>query len=172
MENIKRSIRIFFTTFGGLLFQIIGIIAIVLFAIHGVNNLYKENTKTQELEESKLSEEVQIKKELLEKENENRLFISEFIDYCNENKIEEAYNMLSEECIKDKYQTIEKFEDEYVNKIFTYKKDYEIEIEDNLYKVTIMEGILQSGKIDNRNSITSSFTIEESVLEKKINIER
>lgn len=172
MEEIRRNVKLFLVSYKYLFFQIIGTIVIVLNIIHGINNLYKENTKIEEPENSKLSENVQAKNELLKKESENKLLISNFIELCNKNKIEEAYSMLSERCIKEKYATMEKFKNEYIYKIFNYQKDYEIQIENNLYKVIIKEGILQTGKIDNRNSITTILYIEEDLSEKKIYIER
>lgn len=172
MENIRRSISLFFATYGGLLFQIIGTIALILLALRGLDYLYKENN-IDKLNENVVSEqEIALKEKATKKEKENILFISEFLDYCNNKKIQEAYNMLSEKCITEKFQTIERFKKEYVEKIFTYKKDYKIEKIENLYKITILEGVLQSGKTENRDGIISYYEISENVLEKEIYIER
>lgn len=172
MENIRRSIKLFFTIYGGLLFQIIGGIAIFFFVLKGINYLYKENSETSS-QENLISEQEIIDKQIeLEKEEEDILFISKFLDYCNDKKVEEAYSMLSEECIKQKYQTMDIFKKEYIDKIFTYKKEYKIEKEDNVYKITILEGILESGSTENRDSIISYYRIDERVLERYIFIGR
>lgn len=172
MENIRRSIRLFFVSYGSLLFQIIAIIAIVLFVIRGANHLYIQNSEKEIIENELLQEESKQEQQAIKKEKEDISFISEFLDYCNDKKIEEAYSMLSEKCIKDNFQTIEKFKNEYVNKIFTYQKEYEIEKEDDLYKITILDGLLQSGGSENRKSIIYYYRINENVLGKELFIER
>lgn len=172
MEDIRRNIKLFFATYGGLLFQIIGIIAIFLFALHSINYLYKENNAKASKENIVSEQEIKEEEKNIEKEKEDKQYISEFLDYCNAGKTEEAYSMLSEKCIKEKYQTIDIFKKEYLDKIFIYKKDYEIEKENDMYKVKILEGILESGSIENRNNIISYYKIEESVLKKYIYIER
>lgn len=169
MENIRRNIRLFFATYGGLLFQIIGIIVVILFSIMGTNYLYKENTQIK-IENTLTQVEIQ-EQDNIKKHKENISFISKFLDYCNNKNIEEAYNMLSEECIIHNYQTIDKFRDDYVNKLFTYKKEYKIQEENNLYKITILEGVLESGNLENRRSEICYYKIEENVLEKAIYIQ-
>lgn len=172
MEDIRRNIKLFFATYGSLLFQIIGIIAIILFVLHNVNYIYKENN-TKSLKENIVSEqEIKEEEKNIEKEKEDKLYISEFLNYCNDGNVEKAYSMLSEKCIKEKYQTIDIFKKEYVDKIFIYKKNYEIEKENDLYKIEILEGVLESGKIENRESIISYYRIEETTLKKYIYIER
>ena len=171
MENIRRNIRIFFATYGGLLFKIIFNILIFFFVLRGLDYLYKENNEN--ILNSNINGVIVKQEELdLEIENNNILFISKFLDYCNDKKIEEAYNMLSKECIEKKFYTVNVFKKEYIDEIFTYKKEYKIEKENNLYKIIILEGILESGSIENRNSIISYYRIDESILERYIFIER
>lgn len=173
MENLKRSVRIFFATYGGLLFRIIGGIILIIIVLRGINSIVKENNKPSLTQNNIVSQnEKEYREKKLEIQQENKKFVSEFIDYCNDNKIQEAYQMLSEECINKKYPTIDKFKSEYINKIFTYKKEYKIIEENGLYKVELLEGILQSGKIEDRDFIETYFKIEESILGKKIYIER
>ena len=173
MENLKRSVRIFFATYGGLLFRIIGGIILIIVVLRGINSIVKENNKPSLTQNNIVSQnEKEDREKKLEIQQENKKFVSEFIDYCNDNKIQEAYKMLSKECINKKYPTIEKFKSEYINKIFTYKKEYKITEENGLYKVEVLEGILQSGKIEDRDFIETYFKIEESILGKKIYIER
>lgn len=162
MENIRRNIKLFFTIYGSLFFQIIGIIVIILFVLNISNSIYREQNDNAITTE---------KKEVIEKENEDKALITKFVDHCNDKDIEEAYNMLSIECIDNKYQTIEFFKSEYIDKIFNYKKEYKIEKEDEKYKITVLEGILESGSIENRNSIVSYYTIYQNGSQKKIYIE-
>lgn len=170
MENIRRSIKLFFTIYGSFLFQIIGIILLILFGIRSVNYIYKEN-REKDINQNITSNYQKLDKEELEAEKEEIEIISEFLDNCNNNKIEEAYNMLSETCINNYYQTIDIFK-EYINKIFTHKKDYEIEKENDLYRITIIQGVLEAGSVENRDKEEFYYRIEENVLEKKIIIEQ
>lgn len=171
MESIRRNIKLFFVAYGSLLFYVILIILVFLFILHEVNIFYKENVKEKLQANNTTEEEITKNHKLIQEEKENKLFISKFIDYCNENKVEEAYNMLSGKYIEEKYLTIEKFKNKYIDKIFEYKKEYKIDNINNIYEVKIMEDILKSGKIENRDSITIKIIIENNVPEKNIYIE-
>lgn len=167
MEDIRRNIKLFFTAYGSLFFQLIGIIAIVIFVLQSLNNIYRNEEKNNSNQNIIIEQ-----NKIVENEKDNLEIISKFLDYCNEKNVEKAYSMLSEECIKEKYQTIDIFKTEYIDKIFTYKKEYEIKKEDEKYKITILEGILESGTTENRKSVISYYKIDESILEKSIFIER
>lgn len=167
MEKIRRNIKLFFVTYGSLLFTIIGIFCLLILFLRGVNYVHITNKETEKehLRESIVSEE-----ETNESEEEI-LLITNFLNYCNNNNVKEAYDLLSKECVDDKYQTVQIFEKEYVNKIFTYKKEYKINKENDLYKITIIEGILQSGKLEDRENIVTYYRVQKDVLDNKIYIE-
>lgn len=167
MEDIRRNIKLFFTAYGSLFLQLIGIIAIVFFVLQSLNNVYKDKNVSDSSQNILIEQ-----KKIIEEEKENIEVISKFLDYCNEKNVEKAYSMLSEECIKEKYQTIDIFKTEYMDKIFTYKKEYEIKKENEKYKITILDGILESGTVENRKYVISYYKIDESILEKYIFIER
>ena len=90
--------------------------------------------------------------------------IEDFINKCNENKVEEAYNLLSTDCKKQVFPTIESFYNNYYAKIFTKKMSYDAEAwiahYDVTYRVEIMEDILSSGKVSGE-SFEDYFTIVE-----------
>ena len=54
--------------------------------------------------------------------------IDEFVKYCNEGNVEEAYNLLTDDCKEALYNTIDKFKAEYYDIIFTGEKLYTKEI--------------------------------------------
>lgn len=172
MEKIRREIRLFWTRNGKLLLQIIGTIALIILAIQGLNQYTilknKEEAEKKLINQEKIEKEKKKKKEI-EKDKET---ISKFINYCNEKKINEAYKMLSEDCKKTKYLTITDFEEKYIKKIFEYKKDYEISLqENNTYKIVFLEDILQAGSTEKRNKLEDYYSIKEDVLgDKTINI--
>lgn len=82
----------------------------------------------------------------------NQMLIANFVSYCNNKSIIDAYNMLSEECKKELFSTEDEFNNKYLKKIFTNKKDYNIEAWKNTsvgvtYRVTYVDDILSTGKV-------------------------
>lgn len=74
--------------------------------------------------------------------------IDQFISYCNNQDLEKAYDLLTEECKKEMYPNREAFKKSYYDNIFGGKKKT-CTIEnwvDNIYKVKIKEDILTTGK--------------------------
>lgn len=99
-----------------------------------------------------------------EQTSEEIAIIEEFINKCNENKVEEAYSLLSTDCKEQVFPTIESFYNNYYAKIFTKKMSYDAEAwiahYDVTYRVEIMEDILYSGKVSGE-SFEDYFTIVE-----------
>lgn len=74
--------------------------------------------------------------------------IDEFVQYCNAGEIEKAYNLLTDDCKKIIFPNIEKFKNEYYNKIFTNKKIYSTEKSiygNSILKITYYDDILSTG---------------------------
>lgn len=99
--------------------------------------------------------------------------IEDFINKCNENKVEEAYNLLSTDCKEQVFPTIESFYNNYYAKIFTSKMSYDAEAwiahYDVTYRVEIMEDILSSGKVS-EEAFEDYYTIVEENDTSKINL--
>lgn len=53
---------------------------------------------------------------------ENYNLIKEFVDLCNKNNANEAYNMLSNECKENIYPNIETFTKNYIETVFKSEK--------------------------------------------------
>lgn len=90
-------------------------------------------------------------------------YIDKFFEYCNNGKIEEAYSLLTEECKEEMYPELGIFEQAYCKQIFSGdKKNIKIEnwIHD-IYKVSITDDFLITGKYDTENTIQDYITIEE-----------
>lgn len=161
MEKIRRSIKLFFVTYGNLILSIIGIFVGVIIFVQTLNNIVIEQEKNNTPTEEELIIQEKEKKE----EETNIQFISKFIDYCNTGKIEEAYNMLSSECKEEKYNTIEDFEKEYINKKFKIRIcDYNTIKQDEIYIVKLIQDFLIVGKenstIEEKYKITGVLTPE------------
>lgn len=81
--------------------------------------------------------------------------IEQFVDYCNTKKVNEAYNMLTEECKQELYSTVESFTNLYYNKVFNgnIKK---VNVENwmgNIYKVEYTPDFLATGVYSEDNTI-------------------
>lgn len=79
--------------------------------------------------------------------------IENFFNYCNNNNLEEAYGLLSEDCKQELYPTIDKFKQRYFDILFTQKRTYTgilwiSNYNKNTYRLEIYGDILASGKKD------------------------
>lgn len=96
--------------------------------------------------------------------------ISEFLQYCKNGNIQEAYDMLSTDCKENHYKTLDEFDERYVKK--KYSKDNVFKIQkwiNNMYKVSITTDMLSSGVV-NANEKIEYITIIEEGTEKKLNV--
>lgn len=110
-----------------------------------------------------------IEEEVAKKSQE---LVNSFISYCNNNDIASAYNLLSDGCKKELFNTQNDFKQKYYDKIFTSKKDYNIEAWKYTgigvtYRVTFLNDILSTGNIG--NSIEDYITVDT---DNKINVLR
>lgn len=92
-----------------------------------------------------------------------------FFDSCNNHNIENAYNMLTDDCKEVVYPTIESFEENYYNNLFEgNKKIYSfINWHENTYYITLKDDILTSGKINSNDNIKNDYI---TVVDDKLNI--
>ena len=172
MEKIRRAIRLFWVRNSKSLFKIIGFIFAVIFVIQTLNNIAKEKNEQEQIQINIRKEQVEKEQIKKEKESKDKEFILTFIDYCKNRNVIQAYELLTEECKNNKYQTIQDFEQKYINKIFNNPKDIEIDVqENNVYKITFLKDILQAGTLENRKELEDYYTVKEDVLgNKTINI--
>ena len=100
--------------------------------------------------------------------------IEEFIKYCNNHNIQEAYNMLSNDCKQAIYQDIEKFQTNYYNILFgSESRTYTIENwTGDTYIVRMTGDILATGKSVNSSTYQDYITIQEENGENKLNINK
>lgn len=102
--------------------------------------------------------------------NEAENVIDKFMNYCNDCKIEEAYNLLSEDCKEQLFETEEVFKNNYYDSIFNDEtKLYTIENwTSDTYKINISNDILATGNITEEKM--DYFTIVKQRDEYKLNI--
>lgn len=152
-------------------------IILVIIAIQAINQLIKQDNKkeiqkntiiTEQKPENNLHIDVLVSDD--DVKEETMLIIDQFVRYCNAGKIEDAYNLLSDNCKKELFPTIEIFKQNYYNKIFNTTKLYSKEkFIGGTYKVKLYEDILSTGTI-NSKTIEDYYTIEKNNNKIKINI--
>ena len=99
--------------------------------------------------------------------------IEEFISYCNNGNLEQAYNLLTEDCKQELYPNLNQFKTLYYDKIFSENIKKVATIENwmlDTYVVTISNDIMATGGISS-NAVQDYITVEEydDVLKLSIN---
>lgn len=87
--------------------------------------------------------------------------IQQFVTYCNNKNVVEAYSLLSKDCKNEIYKTQEDFEKNYINNIFKSGIPKIAKVEnwiDNIYKVDFVEDIMSTGII-NGESVQDYITL-------------
>ena len=139
---------------------------------HNSKNLYKEeNSEIYEDNDKQtyISNQSAILGSIVTESDANKInqTISKFLQYCKNSNIQEAYNMLSNDCKETEYNTIEKFENKYIKNKFT--KDDVFEIKSwmgNTYKVSISKDMLSTGEINSTKKIDYITIVKEENSEK------
>ena len=90
--------------------------------------------------------------------------INTFVDYCNQGKITEAYNMLSSDCKEALYPNQQSFENNYYKNIFTEKRTCNLQAwinDDNYttYRVRYIGDIMSTGDYENSNKYQDYITV-------------
>ncbi len=128
----------------------------------------KENNITVESTKSAVSGEEVSSSRL----NEQTDAIKKFINYCKQQKIEEAYQMLTEECKEEMFHTLDDFYNLYYIKMFS-KTDIESSIENwhgNTYKIKMYENMLTTGKANTKDVLQDYITLVKKDNDYQLNI--
>jgi len=90
--------------------------------------------------------------------------IEKFFDYCNKEKYEDAYNLLTDDCKNEIYPSLQDFENFYCKNMFNgIEKNVSAENWiDNIYKVKISQNYLSSGEYNNQNEMQDYVTIDKN----------
>lgn len=143
--KFKRKIGLFFIDHGRQIVVIVAVIAGIILAIQGLDYYYKTKNTNNNVtisEESKTT----LPNIDIEKNKENKKIINQFVNYCNDGNIEEAYKMISTNCKIEKFPDINIFRRNYIEKIFKIKQEIEISrMQDASYEITYTDDALLSG---------------------------
>ncbi len=110
-----------------------------------------------------------VSKNKLEKET---AVIDTFIKYCNEGQVENAYNLLTDECKEEIFPSLESFKSKYHNSVFKTYKTYNVQnYFGDTYKLKLTEDALTTGKVGaNSPYLQEYMTIVEKDSDYKLNI--
>ena len=143
--KFKRKIGLFFIDHGRQIVVIVAVIAGIILAIQGLDYYYKTKNTNNNVtisEESKTT----LPNIDIEKNKENKKIINQFVNYCNDGNIEEAYKMISTNCKIEKFKDINTFKKNYIEKVFKIKQDIQISrMQDASYEITYTDDALLSG---------------------------
>lgn len=160
------------------LFVTIIIIVMIIAVIQVLNGFAKKNNEkknavnNQEVVSKQEQKIEDIKQSVISdnKVNENEFktesrVIDNFIKYCNNGKVEQAYNLLTDECKQNLYPTVNDFSNNYVSNMFKTYKTYSIQnYIDNTYIIRLTEDMLSTGKSNDGVAYQDYFTIENNKL--------
>lgn len=100
-----------------------------------------------------------------EKLKEDTDIINDFLNLCNNQNFQEAYDLLTEECKETLFNTFDIFKTTYCDEIFYNRKNYKIENWiGNTYKIRIYEDPLATGKVSEDMAIQEYFTVVKNKL--------
>lgn len=161
---------------------IVSILILIQFANYMVKIKNNENEKsTNNIQTSTVTDETSLVTDkstisgetIDEKKLEKQVnLIEKFLDLCNNKEFEKAYELLSQECKQNVFNSYDIFKKVYCDKIFTSKKTYTMENwAESTYKVRIAEDILATGQTStNGTAIQDFITIVTNEGQNKLNI--
>lgn len=103
--------------------------------------------------------------------NENTKVIETFISYCNSGDVTNAYNMLTDDCKEEIYNSENYFKETYLKNNFSIPRSYSIQNwNNNTYLVEMTEDIMATGKVNNGSNLQDYITIVRENEIEKLNI--
>lgn len=95
---------------------------------------------------------------------EDSNIVDKFVEFCNNGDIENAYNLITEECKNELYPKIEDFEEKYFSKYFSTKKQYNLQSwattdSYNIYKIRILDDLLTTGNYSDSKKYEDYITV-------------
>lgn len=101
--------------------------------------------------------------------------VNKFLDFCNNANVNEAYQLLSDECKTELYPTIEYFKNNYYNNIFDKKREYNLQSwistsKYTVYKIRYTNSMLSTGTYNQNDVYEDYITLIKNNNEEKISI--
>lgn len=165
----------------------IAVIALIIIIIQIANSMIREQNKNNnQIQQNVVASDITKPNEaiitdtkLTEKETkENSEIIEQFVNYCNQKKIEEAYQLLTEDCKAELYPTKEIFISNYINHIFQGQVNFELQLwytasNCYTYRITYNKGsLLQTGGQGSSSNFLDYITLIKQNGEYRLNINK
>ena len=163
------------------------VILFVLFIINVLDNFYAErsrrsnNSTSQQLNGTKNYEdesEAMVQGQITSEKKKQKFgeLIDEFLEYCNNNQVDKAYGLLSNNCREKLYPTQDSFYNGYYSRIFNAKKTYEFQLwsaidKTYVYLVKIFDDMLSTGIANTQDYIQEYISVVEEEGQYKLNID-
>ena len=146
--GFRLKVRNFFKKYAKVIIFLLIIWLIIIFVNTFLsNNTFKDFERTTYNEhEAILDSSTKVPEKLKQPINET---VDTYFNYCNNKQYEEAYSMISDDCKKVYFPTIDRFK-EYVDLVFNEKKIYYLQNYSNyndiyIYRMRIMEDLMATG---------------------------
>lgn len=160
------------------LIKVLAIGALVVFVIYAIfsNGMLESDTPTNQKEAYRPQETIISGKNIKDEDYEqDSNIVKIFVQYCNEQKIKEAYDLLTEECKKKMYPNIEEFYNKYYKMIFEKNREYSIqswvsESGYNTYKIRFTDDFMTTGNYTDSEKYEDYITTITEGDNKRINI--
>lgn len=141
-----------------------------------LNNYYQSqlNSETSNTEISNNEKPVEISNDVAITSSSESI-INQFVKLCNENKLNEAYDIISQDCKEVLYPTINDFKNNYYNKIFNMPRSARVEnsmYEGEIYKVTYMTDLLSNGGYSDETTFEDYIYVTREDDEPKISLNK
>lgn len=161
------------------------IIALIIIFIQILNSIYKERREESSVGNSSTNtsttistanESVITGETISDKDSiENTDLIKTFVEYCNNGEVENAYNMLTDECKELIYPSIDYFRTNYYERIFYINRMYNLEnwfASDDyyIYYIKYTEDVLASGDVNSSDNKGDYITVVKKDSTYQLNI--
>ena len=160
-----------------MIWVVIFVIIFIYVIIQLINNFYIESNKREEVENT-TSSNATIQKDYTQEsqamvqggissekmQNEFAELVDNFLEYCTNGQVAEAYSLLSNDCKETLYPTEKNFTEEYYATKFNKKKNYDFQLwsgvdQTYIYLVRIFDDMLSTGRISDQNYIQDYVSV-------------
>lgn len=146
------------------------IIVLIIIGSYGLilwfNNYTKVNSKLKNEKANDINSNSIEESILFENKSEEKIFedankiIKQFMEYCNNGNVANAYDLISSKCKSEKFPQLEDFINNYYKKIFQTNKIYEIQRwKDTTYQIKFKDNPMTTGKIGDTTYIQDFYII-------------
>lgn len=159
------------------------VLVIVAFVVFIMSFIFKNSSNKQTNINEDISQTTYKPKETIisgsdikeERYEEDSNIIKLFVEYCNNGNVQEAYNILTDECKENLYPTLDKFKQKYCDRYFSEKREYSLQSWVNngiytTYQMRITNDILSTGIYQDGEAYQDYITIVNNGESEKINI--